>query len=191
MKRVGCVPKSASCIDWIVTILVLDPDSPFHYSVILDAPTAGTILVQEVRHIRIQPVNRLVKAFCLPVAEILRVMGATGCPQISRLQNVAGSAVGSVEIDLEPVEKLAGVILAMLYAFGSCHGRIAIPVESESAYRSCAHNPVPQACLWATAQGCPLAGMRLMSRIAIPPADIDHHIFETERRDIVDERVIF
>ena len=65
-------PRTRAGIQGGNSVLVLDPDGPFHDPVIFNPPSAGTILVGEVLHVRIQPVDHLVEALRLPVTEILR-----------------------------------------------------------------------------------------------------------------------
>ena len=86
----------------------------------------------EVRHVRVQPVDDLVEALGLPVAEILRIVRAAAGSGLPGLQDIPVRAVGPVEIDLEFVEEILGVVLPMLHSLRRRHGGIAVPVEPET-----------------------------------------------------------
>ena len=150
---------------------------------------AGAILVGEVRHVRVQPVDDLVEALGLPVAEILRIVRAAAGPVVPGLQDIPVRAVGSVEIDLEFVEEILGVILPVLHSLRRRHGGIAVPVQPEThpvpvrIFAGREHALGPQ-------RGVPDRRMRFMRGVAVPPVDIDDHVLEAQRGNVVDQRII-
>ena len=132
MQRIRGIPERTPRINGAVHVLVLNSDGALHDPKILDAAAAGTVLVGEIRHVRVQPVDDLVEAFRLPVADVLGIVRAAAGPCGPGLQNIPVGPVGAVEIDLEFLEEILGVILPMLHAIRRRHGGIAVPVEPET-----------------------------------------------------------
>ncbi len=104
------------------------------------------------------------------------------------LNHRAGRLVRTIEIGVQLPEQIGNVADPfLLAAFGGQQFRLVV-VEAES-------HPAGVGVIGRGRHaGRPVRGVgHNVTGIAIrrPPADVDHHLFETQRRDVIDERIVF